>query len=92
MELPKVEVKKILYATDLSESARRAFAYAVSLANLYQAKITFLHVMSEDPNLDFKMSCLYRCRQMGGNQAQQRKRCSQHPDRQATRQRARADR
>jgi nucleotide-binding universal stress UspA family protein len=57
MELPKVEVKKILYATDLSESARRAFAYAVSLANLYQAKITFLHVMSEDPNLDFKMSC-----------------------------------
>lgn len=57
MELPKVEVKKILYATDLSESARRAFAYAVSLANLYQAKITFLHVMSEDPDLDFKMSC-----------------------------------
>jgi nucleotide-binding universal stress UspA family protein len=56
MELPKVEVKKILYATDLSESARRAFAYAVSLANLYQAKITFLHVMSEDPDLDFKMS------------------------------------
>ncbi|MFO7494239.1 MAG: universal stress protein [Desulfobacterales bacterium] len=55
MELPKIEVKKILYATDLSESARRAFAYAVSLANLYQAKITFLHVMSEDPNLDSKL-------------------------------------
>lgn len=55
MELPKIEVKKILYATDLSESARRAFAYAVSLANLYQAKITFLHVMSEDQNLDSKL-------------------------------------
>ncbi|MFY9943628.1 MAG: universal stress protein, partial [Desulfobacterales bacterium] len=55
MELPKIEVKKILYATDLSESARRAFAYAVSLANLYGAKITFLHVMSEDHNLDSKL-------------------------------------
>jgi len=56
MELPKVEVKKILYATDLSESARRAFAYAVSLANLYKAKITFLHVMSEDPGMDSKLA------------------------------------
>jgi nucleotide-binding universal stress UspA family protein len=55
MELPKIEVKKILYATDLSESARRAFAYAVSLANLYGAKITFLHVMSEDQNLESKL-------------------------------------
>ncbi len=35
MTLPKVEVKKILYATDLSENARYAFAYAVSLADLY---------------------------------------------------------
>jgi nucleotide-binding universal stress UspA family protein len=55
MELPKIEVKKILYATDLSESAHHAFAYAVSLANLYKAKITFLHVMSEDHNLDSKV-------------------------------------
>ncbi len=49
MILPKVEVKKILYATDLSESARYAFAYAVSLANLYGAGITFLHVIEEVP-------------------------------------------
>ena len=34
MILPKVEVNKILYATDLSENARYAFAYAVSLADL----------------------------------------------------------
>ncbi|MBW2606799.1 MAG: universal stress protein [Deltaproteobacteria bacterium] len=47
MTLPKVEVKKILYATDLSESARYAFAYALSLANLYGARITFLHVLPE---------------------------------------------
>ena len=49
MSVPKVEVKNILYATDLSENARYAFAYAVSLANLYGAKITFLHVLPEVP-------------------------------------------
>ena len=47
MTLPKVKVKKILYATDLSENARFAFAYAVSLADLYGAKITLLHVLPE---------------------------------------------
>jgi nucleotide-binding universal stress UspA family protein len=47
MTLPKVDVKKILYATDLSENARFAFAYAVSLANLYGAKIALLHVLPE---------------------------------------------
>ena len=51
MKLPKVEVKKILYTTDLSESARYAFAYAVSLANLYGSKITLLHVLPEVPDL-----------------------------------------
>ena len=47
MTLPKVEVKKILYATDLSENARFAFAYAVSLADLYSAAITIIHVLPE---------------------------------------------
>ena len=51
MDLPKIEVKKILYATDLSESARYAFAYTVSLANLYGASITILHVLAEVPDL-----------------------------------------
>ena len=51
MDLPKVEVKKILYATDLSENARYAFAYAVSLSNLYGAQITLLHVLHEVPEL-----------------------------------------
>ena len=51
MTPPKVDVKKILYATDLSENARYAFAYAVSLANLYGAKITLLHVLPEVPEL-----------------------------------------
>ena len=52
MELPKIEVKKILYATDLSDSARHAFAYALSLANLYGSKLVILHVLPEDPDLD----------------------------------------
>jgi len=50
MDLPKVDVKKILYATDLSENARYAFAYAVSLADLYKATITFIHVLPEVSN------------------------------------------
>ena len=51
MDLPKVNVKKILYTTDLSENARYAFAYAVSLADLYKASITFIHVLPEVPEL-----------------------------------------
>jgi nucleotide-binding universal stress UspA family protein len=47
MILPKVKIKRILFATDLSENARYAFAYAVSLANLYGAGITFLHTLTE---------------------------------------------
>jgi len=52
MILPKVEIKKILYATDLSEGARYAFAYAVNLANAYNASITILHVLFEDQSID----------------------------------------
>jgi len=51
MDLPKVDVKKILYATDLSENARYAFAYAVSLADLYNAAITFIHILPEVSDL-----------------------------------------
>ena len=40
-------IKKILYATDLSENARYAFGYAVSIANRYGAEITILHVMED---------------------------------------------
>ena len=47
MELPKVNIRNILYATDLSENARYAFAYAVSLADLYRAAITFIHILPE---------------------------------------------
>ena len=43
------EIKKILYATDLSENARYAFRYAISIANRYDAKITIIHVLEELP-------------------------------------------
>ena len=38
VDLPSVNVKRILYATDMSENARYAMAYAVSLANTYCAQ------------------------------------------------------
>ncbi|MEJ2285727.1 MAG: universal stress protein [Desulfobacterales bacterium] len=53
MELSNIRIKKILYATDLSESAVHAFSYAVSLANQYGAGITILHVLAEFPGEDF---------------------------------------
>ncbi len=51
--LPNVRIKKILYATDLSENATHAFAYAISLAERYKAGITILHVMAEFPEEHF---------------------------------------
>jgi len=56
MALPKVEIDRILFATDLSENARHAFAYAVSLANLYEAQLMILHVESAEPGLDEKLT------------------------------------
>ena len=52
MEIPKIEIKKILYTTDLSESGRYAFSYAASLANAYKAELSVLHVIEEGPELD----------------------------------------
>lgn len=49
VDLPPVSIKRILYATDLSENARYAMSYAVSLANAYGARIIILHVIDETP-------------------------------------------
>lgn len=38
-------IRKILYSTDMSENSRRAFDYAVSLAESYGAEIIILHVI-----------------------------------------------
>jgi nucleotide-binding universal stress UspA family protein len=40
-------IKKILYATDLSENAAYAFRYAVNSAQQHGAKIYILHVLEE---------------------------------------------
>jgi len=53
MKLSNIQIKKILYATDLSESAVHAFSYAVSRANMYGAGITILHVLAEFPGEEF---------------------------------------
>ena len=53
MKLPNINIKKILYATDLSETAVHSFSYAVSLANMYDARIIILHVLAEFPGEEF---------------------------------------
>ena len=53
MDLPNIRIKKILYATDLSENAVYAFSYAASLANTYGAWITTLHVIAETSSEEF---------------------------------------
>lgn len=45
------EIKKILYATDLSENAAYAFRYAVSSAQQHGAKVHILHVLEILPNI-----------------------------------------
>ena len=47
MIIPSIKIKKILFATDLSKNALYSFGYAVSLANLYGAGLTLLHVLPE---------------------------------------------
>jgi len=39
------EIKRILYATDLSEGSSHVFRYALSLARRYQAQVSILHVV-----------------------------------------------
>ena len=44
-KLPKIEYRKVLYATDLSETGRAAFPHAASIANHYGAELTVFHVL-----------------------------------------------
>lgn len=55
MSIPNVSIRKILYTTNLSETGRHAFAYAASLSKLYGAKLTVLHVVAEEPELDHRL-------------------------------------
>jgi nucleotide-binding universal stress UspA family protein len=50
------EIKKILYATDLSENARYSFSYAASIAHRYGAAITILHVLETHTGYAYDLS------------------------------------
>jgi len=43
------EIKKILYATDLSKNSSYAFLYAVDMAKRHDAKLIILHVVESVP-------------------------------------------
>ena len=43
------QIKKILYATDLSKNSSYAFYYAIDLARRYDAKIVILHAIEPIP-------------------------------------------
>ena len=53
--VPKIEYKKILYTTDLSETGRYAFHHAVSLSTHYGAEVTVIHVVEGGPELDRRL-------------------------------------
>ncbi len=46
-----LQVKKILYATDLSKNSVYAFRYATKMAEKYDAKIIILHVVEPIPSV-----------------------------------------
>ena len=54
-KLPKIEYKKILYTTDLSESGRYAFHHAASLSRHYSAELVVLHVIEGGEELDRRL-------------------------------------
>ena len=57
----KNHIKRILYATDLTESAPRVYQYVLYLANQFNAEIVCLHVIdlySENAAMNFAMSYL----------------------------------
>jgi nucleotide-binding universal stress UspA family protein len=55
MEVPKINIRKILYTTDLSQRGRYTFAYAASLAHAYGAELTAFHVVESDPDVDARV-------------------------------------
>jgi nucleotide-binding universal stress UspA family protein len=55
MNLPDIQIRKILYATDLSPNAYHALGYAVSLASRYDAELSMIHVIEDIPDFDEKV-------------------------------------
>jgi nucleotide-binding universal stress UspA family protein len=46
----ELDLRSVLYATDFSPESLAAAPYAISLAEEYQAKLTFLHVIQKAPS------------------------------------------
>jgi len=51
-----VKIAKILFATDLSESAKAAMIWAMSLADKYEAAITIIHVIPDLSSRGYDLS------------------------------------
>ena len=49
MVFERVNIKHILFATDLSENANHAFNHAMEMARVFEAKLTVLHVLEKIP-------------------------------------------
>jgi nucleotide-binding universal stress UspA family protein len=54
-----MDIKRILYATDLSYNSVNAFDYAINLAIKFDAEIIILHVMDEIEGTSLNMVSLY---------------------------------
>jgi nucleotide-binding universal stress UspA family protein len=47
------EIRRILVPTDLSKESKLALPYAISLARIFGAKLTLLHVYQEPNSVDY---------------------------------------
>jgi nucleotide-binding universal stress UspA family protein len=45
----KTVIKRVLFATDLSDTARHAFSFAVALADRFESELVVVHVLKVDP-------------------------------------------
>jgi nucleotide-binding universal stress UspA family protein len=60
-----VHLRKIIYATDFSDTALRALDYALSLAMEYNSELTLLHVLEEGPGTaDLQSATAHALRQL----------------------------
>jgi len=58
------KVTKILYATDLSESAKSAMTWAISLAEKYDAAVTIIHVIPDLASMGYDLSVHFSADQL----------------------------
>lgn len=50
------KITKILYATDLSDSAKAALTWAMSLAEKYEATVTIIHVIPDLASIEYDLA------------------------------------